>query len=127
MAISAALSSGQQGVEPIPGIAFRGIFTVTWDNASLVTGEPLDLRAWFSTIDAVIPCGVSSIDLAGYVPAFTFTPGATHTDANLLCTLARVPALDGDAASAQPLVPADALDVAALGTTQIMVFGKGAL
>lgn len=129
MAISAALSTGQQGVVPVPGVDFIGIFTVTWDSSSLVTGEPLDLTAYFSTIDAILPCGVSAIELAGYIPGFIFTPGATHTSSNLLLTLNRIPLLEIDDTvdiAAQPLVPADALDVAALGTTQIMVFGKGA-
>lgn len=129
MAISAALSTNQQGVVPVPGVDFIGIFTVTWDDSSLVTGEALDLTDYFSTIDAVLPCGVSAIELAGYIPAFIFTPGATHTSANLLLTLNRIPLLEIDDTvdiAAQPLVPADALDVAALGTTQIMVFGKGA-
>jgi len=129
MAISAALSTNQQGVVPVPGVDFIGIFTVTWDSSSLVTGEALDLTDYFSTIDAVLPCGVSAIGLAGYIPAFIFTPGAAHTSANLLLTLNRIPLLEIDDTvdiAAQPLVPADALDVAALGTTQIMVFGKGA-
>jgi hypothetical protein len=132
MAVSVALSSGQQGVAPVPGVDFIGIFTITWDNSSLVTGEDLTptastgLGAYFSTIDAVLPCGVSAIGLAGYIPAFIFTPGAAVATGSVLATLNRIPALDGNAANAQPLVPADALDVAALGTTQIMVFGKGA-
>jgi hypothetical protein len=126
MAISAALSTNQLGVTPIPGLDMVGVFTITWDDSSLVTGEALDLTDYFSTIDAVVPAGVSAIELAGYVPAFIFTPGAAHTNANLLCTLNRVPALDGNAANAQPLVPADALDVAALGTTQVIVYGKAA-
>jgi hypothetical protein len=103
-----------------------GLFTITWDASSLVTGEALDLTDYFSTIDAVIPAGISAIELAGYVPAFTFTPGATHTSSNLLATLAMVPALDGDAANAQALAIADAVDVASLGTTQILVFGMAA-
>lgn len=129
MAISAALSSGQQGAAPIPGVAHMAMLTVTWDASSLVTGEALDLTDYFSTIDAVIPAGVSAIELAGYVPAFTFTPGAAHTSSNLLATLARVPLLEIDDTvdiAAQPLAPADAVDVAALGTTQIMVLGKAA-
>lgn len=126
MAISAALSTNQQGTAPIPGVDMIGIFTVTWDASSLVTGEALDLTSYFSTIDAVIPVGISAIELAGYVPAFIFTPGAAHTSSNLLATLAMMPALDGNAAAAQPLTPADGVDVAALGTTQIMVFGKAA-
>lgn len=129
MAISAALSANQQGATPIPGLAMVGIFTITWDASSLVTGEPLDLTSHFSTIDAVLPCGVSAIGLAGYVPAFTFEAGAAHTSSNLLATLGRIPELEIDDTvdiAAQPLVPADALDVAALGTTQVMVFGKAA-
>ena len=129
MAISAALSTNQQGVSPIPGIDMIGIFTITWDASSLVTGEALDLTSYFSTIDAVVPCGVSAIELAGYVPAFIFDPGAAHTSSNLLAILGRVPALEIDDTvdiAAQPLAPSDALDVAALGTTQIIVYGKAA-
>lgn len=129
MAISADFSTNQQGIAPIPGIDMMGIFTITWDASSLVTGEALDLTDYFSTIDAVIPAGVSAIELAGYIPAFTFTPGAAHTDANLLATLNRIPLLEIDDTvdiAAQPLVPANALDVAALGTTQIIVYGKAA-
>jgi hypothetical protein len=37
-----------------------------------------------------------------------------------------MPALDGNAANAQALTPANAVNVAALGTTQILVFGKAA-
>lgn len=126
MAISAALSTNQQGISPIPGIDMVGIFTITWDNSSLVTGEPLDLTDYFGTIDAVVPCGVSAIELAGYLPAFIFDPGAVHTSSNLLATLSMTPALDGDAAAAAPLTPASAVDIAALGTTQIIVYGKSA-
>jgi hypothetical protein len=135
MAISAALTSGQQGVAPIPGVDFMGIFTITWDSSSLVTGEDLTptattgLGAYFSTIDAVIPCGVSAIELAGYIPAFIFTPGAAVATGSVLATLNRIPLLeidDGVDIDPQPLVPANGLDVAALGTTQIMVFGKAA-
>jgi hypothetical protein len=126
MAISAALSTNQLGASPLPGVDMVGLFTITWDASSLVTGEALDLTDYFSTIDAVIPAGISAIELAGYVPAFTFTPGAAHTSANLLATLAMVPALTGDAANAQALAIANAVDVASLGTTQILVFGKAA-
>lgn len=120
MAISAALSTGQQGTKPISGVAHMALFTITWDASSLVTGEPLDLTSYFSTIDAVIPAGCSAIGLAGYIPAFSFTAGGTHTAADLLAYLMLQ---DG---AAGPMEPANAVDIAALGTTQIMVWGKAA-
>lgn len=126
MAITAALSTNQQGVSPIPGVDMVGLFTITWDNSSLVTGENLDFTDWFSTVDAIVPAGISAIGLAGYVPSFVFTPGATTTATSVKAVLAMMPALDGNAAAAQPLTPADAVDVAAIGTTQIIVYGKAA-
>jgi hypothetical protein len=129
MTISAALSTNQLGVTPIPGLDMVGVFTITWDDSSLVTGEALDLTDYFSTIDAIVPAGVSAIELAGYVPAFIFEPGAAHTSSNLLCTLGRIPLLEIDDTvdiDPQPLAPANAVDIAALGTTQIIVYGKAA-
>lgn len=124
MSIDAALSSGQKGIIAMPGMNHMGIFTVTLDDSSLVTGEALDLTGWFSTIDAVFVCGVSAIEIAGYQPQFIFTPGDDHTDENLLLIFGMTPALDGNAAAAAPLTPANAVDLAALGTIQIMVIGK---
>jgi hypothetical protein len=126
MAITAALSTNQQGVSPIPGVDMVGIFTITWDNSSDPAGEALDLRTWFSTVDAIIPAGVSAIGLAGYQPAFFFTPGATTTATSVKAVLGYMPALDGNVAAAQPLTPADSVDVAALGTTQVIIYGKAA-
>jgi len=124
MTITAAFTT-QGGLGHIPGIGHAGIFTITWDASSLVTGELLDdLLDYFSEIDAIIPAGVSAIELAGYVPSFSFTPSSALSTGGVLAYLTRVPALDGDAASAQPLAIADALDVASLGTTQVMVIGK---
>jgi hypothetical protein len=104
------------------------IIKIVWDASSLVTGEPLpELANHFSKIDAICPAGVSAIELAGYVPAFIFTPGAAVTNASILATLNRVPLLTIDDTvdiAAQPLVPANALDVAALGYTMAVVYGK---
>lgn len=125
MAISAAVYAGPT---PQPGLeSMAAIVEITWDVSSNVAGEPLDLTDHFSTINAVIPCGVSAIGLAGYIPSFVFDQGAAHTDANLLAVLGVVPALDGGAASAQPLTPANAVNVAAIGTTYALVFGKPAV
>lgn len=126
MAITAALSTNQQGVSPIPGVDMVGLFTITWDDSSLVTGENLDFTAWFSTVDAIVPAGISAIGLAGYIPSFVFTPGAATSATSVKAVLAMMPALDGNAAAAQPLTPADGVDVAAIGTTQIIVYGKAA-
>ena len=64
-----------------------GIFTVTWDDSSLVTGEPLDLTDHFSTIDGVLNLGCSAIELAGYVPQWFFEAGVAHTSSNLKPTI----------------------------------------
>jgi hypothetical protein len=117
MAYTGALSANQQGIAAIQGIDMMGIFTVTPDSSSLVTGEPIDLTAYFATIDAVIPCGVSAIGGAGYVPVPIFDPGAAHTSSNLLIAMMNQ---DGDAGA---LEPANGADLHTF-TYQIMVFGK---
>jgi hypothetical protein len=125
MSISAAPFAGPT---PIPGLeSMAAIVEITWDDSSLVTGEPLDLTDYFSTVNAIVPAGCSAIGLAGYIPNFVFTNGAENTSSNVLAVLMRMPALSGNAENAQPLVPADALNVAALGTTYAIVFGKAAI
>jgi len=117
MAFSAALSTNQQGVTAIAGIDYFGIFTITPDSSCDATGEAVDLTDYFSTIDAVIPCGVSAIAAAGYVPAFFFTPGAAHTSSSLKVVFMNQ---DGDAGA---LEPASAVDLSSY-TFQVMVYGK---
>jgi len=124
MAIAFAVTNGPS---PLGGFGLMAIGAITWDASSLVTGEPIpELVNYFSTIQAIIPSGVSALGLAGYVPSFVFDATAAVTAANVLAVLGRIPLLEIDDTvdiAAQPLVPADALDVAAIGTTQITVIG----
>lgn len=124
MAISLAIN---EGPTPIGGLAQVAIGTITWDASCLVTGEPIpEMVNYFSTVKAIIEVGISAIELAGYPAKFIFDPDATVTAANVLATLARVPLLeinDTVDIAAQALAVADAVDIASLGTTQIMIFG----
>lgn len=117
MAYTGALSANQQGIAPIQGVDMMGIFTVTPDASSLVTGEPIDLTAYFSTIDAVIVAGTSAIAGGGYVPVPIFTPGAAHTSSNLLLAMMNQ---DGAAGA---LEPANGANLSAV-TYQLVVYGK---
>lgn len=116
----AALSTGQQGATPIPGIAMIAILTVT-PGTTATAGEDLDLTDWFSTVDAIIPCGASTAGIAKYVPAFSFTPGATATSSSVkfYCLVQ-----DG---AAGVLEPDNGNDLSSTGTFQIKVYGKAAV
>lgn len=127
MAVSLEITNGPT---PFPGLDMVAIGTITWDDSSLVTGEPIpEIVNYFSEVHAIVETGVSAIGLAGYPAKFIFDPTAAVTAANVLATLARIPLLEIDDTvdiAAQPLVPADAVDIAAIGTTQVMIFGKAA-
>ena len=117
MAISIAFDGPNT---PIPGIGNVALGTITWDASCDGTGEALDCSAQFSTISAVIPLGCSAIGLAGYVPAFFYAAGAAaDTGVNALLMIQ-----DGAAGA---LEPADAVDIAALGTTRVAVVGQMAI
>lgn len=116
---SAALSSGQYGTPAIGGLAHMAIMTVT-PGTTATAGENLDLRSRFSTVDNIIPCGASNANIAKYVPAFSFAPGAaTAADSVKFFMLVQ----DG---AAGVLEPDNGTDLSSTGTIQIMVFGKAA-
>ncbi|MFA5377725.1 MAG: hypothetical protein WC455_18390 [Dehalococcoidia bacterium] len=113
-----------QGSTPIPGFDMVALGTITWDTTSLVTGEVLDCSAQFSKVDGVIDIGVSAIGLCGYIPQFVCAKGAA-ADTGVLACLAIVDT-DGSYGKEGKLVPADGVNVAAIGTTRVMVIGKAA-
>lgn len=116
---TAALSSGQQGVSPIPGVAMTAIMTVT-PGTTATAGENLDLTDWFSTVDAIYSCGASAIALGKYVPLFSFTPGAATSSTSIKFNML---VQDG---AAGVLEPDNGTDLSSAGTIQIMVMGKPA-
>jgi hypothetical protein len=116
-----------KGPTPMPGLeAMAAIIEITWDTSSLVTGELLDLTDYFYSIDLIVPAGMSAIGLAGYTPQFCYDSGAVHTSSNLLAVL-MINDTDGSYAKEGPMVPANAVDISALGTTYALVFGKAAV
>lgn len=113
-----ALSTNQQGAAPIPGVDMIALLTVT-PGTTATAGENLDLRTWFSTVDAIILCGADDAATAKYVPSFSFTPGAAAAaDSVKFYMLVQ----DG---AAGVLEPDNGTDLSA-STIQILVFGKAA-
>lgn len=123
MALSIALSSGQDGISPDPGVAYKGIFTLT-PGTSATAGENMGtaLAKYFSTIDSIEVGGGSTVAILGYNPNFGFAPGAlTSTDANIkLFWLVQ----DG---AAGKLEPDNGTDLSAVGTVQLIIRGKSAV
>lgn len=112
------MSTGHPAPSPIPGVAMVGIMTVT-PGTTATAGENLDLRAYFSTVDAIVPCGGDDADTVKYVPAFSFTPGAaTAADSIKFYMLVQ----DG---AAGVLEPDNGTDLSG-STIQIIVYGKAA-
>jgi hypothetical protein len=116
---SVALSTNQQGATPIPGVSMVAVMTLT-PGTTATAGEDLDFTAYFSTVDAVVPCGGSNANIVKYVPAFSFTPGATATSSSVkfYCLVQ-----DG---AAGVLEPDDSTDLSSTGTFQVIVYGKAA-
>lgn len=115
---SAALSTNQQGAAPIPGIEMMAVMTVT-PGTTATAGEDLDLTAYFSTVDAIFYCGADDADTAKYVPAFSFTPGATATSSSVKFFML---VQDG---AAGVLEPDNGTDLSG-STIQVLVMGKAA-
>lgn len=116
---SAALSTNQLGASPVPGIDMVAIMTLT-PGTTATAGENVDLTTYFSTVDAIVPCGASSAAIAKYIPAFSFTPGAAATSSSVkfYCLVT-----DGDAGTCEP---DNGTDLSSTGTFQIIVYGKAA-
>lgn len=115
--------SFDQGATPIPGLDMVALGTITWDASSDPTGETLDLSDQFSTIDGIIDMGVSAIALCGYNFKFFYAKGCNaSTGVKVVATFVDT---DGSYGKEGVLVPASA-DIAAAGTTRVLVFGKAA-
>lgn len=115
-----ALSTGQQGVAPIPGVDMMAIMTYTPTSSATAGTNVTGLDTYFSTIDAIAVAGMSTQEIGAYVPVFEFTPGATATSSSVKIFFYEQ---DGDAG---PLVPDDGTDLSSTGTIQVIVYGKAA-
>jgi len=115
---SATLSTGQQSAAPIPGVDMMALMTVT-PGTTATAGEDLDLTDYFSTVDAIVYCGADDADTAKYVPAFSFTPGATATSSSVKFYML---VQDG---AAGVLEPDNGTNLSA-STIQVIVYGKAA-
>jgi hypothetical protein len=114
-----ALSTNQKGKGKIAGIDYFAIMTIT-PGTTATAGENLDLTAHFSTVDAIVYCGASNATIAKYVPAFSFTPGAatSATSVKFFCLVQ-----DG---AAGVMEPDNGSNLVAVGTFQVMIYGKRA-
>ncbi|MFA5377726.1 MAG: hypothetical protein WC455_18395 [Dehalococcoidia bacterium] len=121
MAITIAFD---QGSTPVPGLDMVALGTITWDDECDATGETLDCSAQFSKIDAVANAGVSAIGLVGYIPQFFYAAGCAAAT-GVKVTMAVVDT-DGSYGKEGKLVPATNVDIAALGTTRVLIIGKAA-
>ena len=75
-------------------------------------------------MDAVANAGISAIGLCGYIPQFFYTKGcAAATGVKAVMCIVDT---DGEYGKEGKLVPADAVDIAALGTIRVLVVGKAA-
>lgn len=115
-----ALSSGQQGAAPIPGIDMVALMTYTPTTSATAGTNVTGLTSYFSTIDAIVVAGMSTQEIGAYVPVFEFTPGAAVTSSSVKVFFYEQ---DGDAG---PLVPDDGTDLSSTGTIQLIVYGKAA-
>jgi hypothetical protein len=107
---------------PVPGFASVMFGTITWDSSTLVTGELLNLSTYFEHVKGIVHMGWTTIAAAVYPVEFSFDPAAVVTSSNVLAYLLRDP--DPDLTATGPLVIADGLDAAALGTSQVMIIGE---
>jgi hypothetical protein len=108
-----------------PGIGVEEVFSALLDDSSLVTGEPIDVTAYFDYILSARCESVNALADAAYkydmiIPA----QGVAVTDANVLIGIHLSPAKTGDVEVAEPFDAADGANLSTVGELMITIVGK---